>query len=71
MGQILHGPAASSPLPASWSIGDWRSSDGRKKSRAESYCPVWVFEDQAFNRNITYKKDPVELGNKLKINRGL
>ena len=25
-------------------IDDWRSDDGRKKSKAESYCPVWVFE---------------------------
>jgi hypothetical protein len=37
-------------------IGDWRSSDGRKKSRAGSHCPVWVFEDQACNRNMIYEK---------------
>jgi hypothetical protein len=41
-------------------IDDWRSSDGRKKSRAESHCPVWVFEDQACNRNMIYEKDPLE-----------
>jgi hypothetical protein len=52
-------------------IDDWRSSDGRKKSKAEAYCPVWVFEDQVCNRNMIYKKDPLGLGKKLKINRRL
>ena len=28
-------------------IDDWRSNDGRRKYTAESYCPIWVFEDQA------------------------
>jgi hypothetical protein len=28
-------------------IDDWRSNGGRKKSKAESHCPVWVFEEQA------------------------
>ena len=44
------------------------SSDGRKKYRAESYCPIWVFADQAFYRNMIYEKDPLGLGKKLKIN---
>jgi hypothetical protein len=41
---------------------DWRSSDGRKKSKAESYCPIWVFEDQATYRNMAcaYERDPLE-----------
>jgi hypothetical protein len=43
-----------------------RSNDGRKKSRAESYCPIWVFEDQATYMNMVYERDP--LG--VKKNRG-
>jgi hypothetical protein len=37
---------------------DWRSGDGRKKSKAEAYCQVWVSEDQACNRNKVYIKGP-------------
>jgi hypothetical protein len=35
-------------------IDDWKSNDGRRKYRAESHCPIWVFEDQAFYRNMIY-----------------
>jgi hypothetical protein len=49
-------------------IADWKSNDGGRKYRAESYCPIWVFADQAFYRNMIYEKDPLGLGKKLKIN---
>jgi hypothetical protein len=41
-------------------IDDWRSNDGRTEPRAAAYCSVWVFEDQASHRNITYEIDPLE-----------
>jgi hypothetical protein len=52
-------------------IGTLMTSHGRKKSKAESYCPVWVFEDQACNRNLIYEKDPLgawkEIENKPRV----
>jgi hypothetical protein len=33
-------------------VDDWGSNDGRTQSKAESYCPVWVFEDQASLRGV-------------------
>ena len=49
-------------------IDDWRSNDGRKKSKAETYCPVWVFEDQACNRNMVCEKDPLEAWKEIESN---
>jgi hypothetical protein len=49
-------------------IHDWRSSDGRKKSKAEAYCPVWMFEDQACNRNMNHEKDPLGAWNEIENN---
>jgi hypothetical protein len=48
-------------------IDDWKSNDGRKKSKAESYFPIWVYEDQASYhgprapyRNTAYEGGPLE-----------
>ena len=50
----------SGPEGHSRHIDDWRSNDGRTEPRAAAYCSVWVFEDQASHRNITYEIDPLE-----------
>jgi hypothetical protein len=52
-------------------IGDWRSNDGRKKSKAEIYCPTWVFEDQATYRNMVYERDPLGAWKKSRMVRRL
>jgi hypothetical protein len=39
-------------------IDGWRSNDGKTQSKAASYCPIWVYEDQASYRNITYERGP-------------
>jgi hypothetical protein len=49
-------------------IDDWKSSDGRKKSLAGSHCQIWVFEDQASYRNITYERDPLGAWKKIADN---
>jgi hypothetical protein len=46
-------------------IDDWKSSDGRKKSKAESHCPIWGFEGQATYRNMVYEGGPLEAWNKI------
>jgi hypothetical protein len=47
-------------------IDDWRSNDGRKKSKAGSYCPIWGFKDQATYRNMVYEGDPLGVGSAKK-----
>ena len=41
-------------------IDDWGSSGGRTEPKAAACCSVWVFEDQASCRDITYKVGPLE-----------
>ena len=46
-------------------IDDWRSNDGRTGPKAAAWCSVWVFEDQASHRNITYEIDPLGAWEKI------
>jgi hypothetical protein len=51
---------------------DWRSSDGKTdEPKASAYCTIWVFEDQAPYRNITYEIGPLEAWKKSRIAHGL
>jgi hypothetical protein len=52
-------------------IDDWRSNDGRTENKAAACCSVWVYEDQASSRNITYEMDPLEAWKKLQISHKL
>jgi hypothetical protein len=46
-------------------IDDWRSGDGKTEYKASAYCTIWVFEDQASYRDITYEIDPLEAWKKM------
>ena len=46
-------------------IDDWKSNDGREAQKPGAYCSIWLHEDQAPSRNITYEIDPLEAWKKL------
>jgi hypothetical protein len=52
--------STSGPEGHSRHTDDWRSNDGRTEPKAAACCSVWVFEDQASHRNITYEIDSLE-----------
>ena len=41
-------------------LDDWRPNGGRTEPKAAAHYSVWVFEDQASHRGITYEIDPLE-----------
>jgi hypothetical protein len=45
--------------------GDCRSDDGKTEYKASAHCTIWVFEDQASHRNITYEIDPLGAWEKI------
>ena len=46
-------------------IDDWKSNDGREAHKPGPYCPIWLHEDQASSRNITYEMDPLKAWGEL------
>jgi hypothetical protein len=44
---------------------DWKSNDGREAYKPGPYCPIWLHEDQASSRNITYEMDPLKAWGEL------
>jgi hypothetical protein len=44
---------------------DWGSNDGRTEPKAAAHCSVWVYEDQASHRNITYEMGPLGAWKKI------